>query len=40
MEDAMAAAKKGVWAFNSDWFMSCVMKQELDMGAPQFAESL
>ncbi|XP_020275882.1 uncharacterized protein LOC109850310 isoform X2 [Asparagus officinalis] len=40
MEDAMVAAKKGVWTFSSDWFMNCVMKQELDMDAPQFAESL
>lgn len=40
MEDAMIAAKKGVRTFSSDWFMNCAMKQELDLEAPQFAESL
>ncbi|ONK63493.1 uncharacterized protein A4U43_C07F15720 [Asparagus officinalis] len=34
------AAKKGVWTFSNDWFMSRVMRQELDVEAPQFAESL
>ncbi|KAA8518075.1 hypothetical protein F0562_015549 [Nyssa sinensis] len=40
MEEALAAIKKGVWTFSSDWFMSCIMRQELDLEAPQFAESL
>ncbi|KAF9595077.1 hypothetical protein IFM89_036966 [Coptis chinensis] len=40
MEEAMLAAKKGIWTFSSDWFMSCIMRQELDMQAPQFTESL
>lgn len=38
MEAALEAAKEGVWTFSSDWFMGCVMRQELDFGAPQFAE--
>ncbi|KAF5181309.1 Mediator of dna damage checkpoint protein [Thalictrum thalictroides] len=40
MEEAMTAAKRGILTFSSEWFMSCVMRQELDMQAPQFAESL
>lgn len=40
MDEALSAVKKGIWTFSSDWFMNCVMKQELDLGAPQFAESL
>ncbi|KAF3656660.1 Peptide chain release factor 2 isoform 1 [Capsicum annuum] len=40
MDEALSAVKKGLWTFSSDWFMNCVMKQELDLGAPQFAESL
>lgn len=40
MDVALAAAKRGVWTFSSDWLMSCVMRQELDFEAPQFAESL
>lgn len=40
MEEADNALKKGIWTFSSDWLMSCVMRQELDLGAPQFAESL
>lgn len=40
MEEAILASKKGVWTFSSDWFMSCIMRQELDLEAPQFAESL
>lgn len=40
MEDALLAAKKGIWTFSSDWFMSCIMRQELDFEAPQFSESL
>ncbi|XP_020087470.1 uncharacterized protein LOC109709583 [Ananas comosus] len=40
MADALAAARNGAWIFNSEWLISCVMKQELDLEAPQFAESL
>ncbi|KAI3968257.1 hypothetical protein MKX01_018560 [Papaver californicum] len=40
MEDAMVAAKKGLMTYSSEWFMTCVMKQELDFQSPQFAESL
>ncbi|XP_009797207.1 uncharacterized protein LOC107807795 isoform X2 [Nicotiana tabacum] len=40
MDEALSAVKKGLWTFSSDWFMNCIMKQELDLGAPQFAESL
>ncbi|PON64550.1 Histone acetyltransferase type B, catalytic subunit [Trema orientale] len=40
MEEAILAAKKGVWTFSSDWLMNCIMRQELDLEAPQFAESL
>ncbi|XWS59062.1 hypothetical protein CRYUN_Cryun08bG0089800 [Craigia yunnanensis] len=40
MEEALSALKKGIWTFSSDWLMNCVMRQELDLGAPQFAESL
>ncbi|KAJ8562766.1 hypothetical protein K7X08_031218 [Anisodus acutangulus] len=40
MDEALSAVKKGIWTFSSDWFMNCIMKQELDLGAPQFAESL
>ncbi|KAI3867878.1 hypothetical protein MKW92_046551 [Papaver armeniacum] len=40
MEDAMVAAKKGLMTYSSEWFMTCVMKQELDFESPQFAESL
>ncbi|CAL5094643.1 unnamed protein product [Urochloa decumbens] len=39
-ELALVAAKRGIKTFNSDWFMSCVMKQELDLEAPQFTVSL
>ncbi|CAN6351201.1 unnamed protein product [Urochloa humidicola] len=39
-ELALVAAKRGIKTFSSDWFMSCVMKQELDLEAPQFTESL
>ncbi|KAH7677128.1 Acyl-CoA N-acyltransferase protein [Dioscorea alata] len=38
--EALAAAKKGVRTFSSDWFMNCIMRQELDLEGPQFAESL
>ncbi|WOK96021.1 hypothetical protein Cni_G04728 [Canna indica] len=40
MSEALLAAKKGVWTFSSEWLMNCVMKQELDLESPQFAESL
>ncbi|XVE95859.1 hypothetical protein REPUB_Repub02eG0170400 [Reevesia pubescens] len=40
MEEALSALKKGIRTFSSDWLMNCVMKQELDLEAPQFAESL
>ncbi|XP_039128831.1 uncharacterized protein LOC120264968 isoform X3 [Dioscorea cayenensis subsp. rotundata] len=40
MTEALAAAKKGVRTFSSDWFMNCIMRQELDLEGPQFAESL
>ncbi|XP_062179198.1 uncharacterized protein LOC133883829 isoform X2 [Phragmites australis] len=39
-ELALVAAKSGIKTFASDWFMSCVMKQELDLEAPQFTVSL
>ncbi|KAG5055082.1 hypothetical protein JHK85_007592 [Glycine max] len=39
-EEAMIAAQKGIWTFSSEWFMNCVMRQELDLEASQFAESL
>ncbi|KAK1366068.1 microcephalin [Heracleum sosnowskyi] len=40
MKEALSAVNKGIWTFSSEWFMNCVMKQELDFDAPQFAESL
>lgn len=40
MDEALLAVKKGIWIFGSEWFMSCIMRQELDLEAPQFAESL
>ncbi|MQM00699.1 hypothetical protein Taro_033438 [Colocasia esculenta] len=40
MEEAMLAAKRGICTYNTDWFMSCIMRQELNFEAPQFAESL
>ena len=40
MEVALLAVKKGIRTFSSDWLMNCVMRQELDLEAPQFAESL
>ncbi|XP_010544503.1 PREDICTED: uncharacterized protein LOC104817056 isoform X2 [Tarenaya hassleriana] len=38
MEEGLSAGK--VKTFNSEWLMNCVMRQELDLEAPQFAESL
>ncbi|ERN05104.1 uncharacterized protein LOC18433272 [Amborella trichopoda] len=40
MEEAIMAAKEGMLIYNSDWLLSCVMRQQLDFEAPQFAESL
>ncbi|KAJ0978890.1 hypothetical protein J5N97_014364 [Dioscorea zingiberensis] len=40
MAEALVVAKKGVRTFNSDWFLGRVMRQELDLRGPQFAESL
>ncbi|GAB4851684.1 hypothetical protein Ancab_031088 [Ancistrocladus abbreviatus] len=40
MDEALLAVKRGIQTFSSDWFMNCIMKQELDLEAPQFAESL
>ncbi|KAM2242216.1 hypothetical protein ACFX1S_009200 [Malus domestica] len=40
MEKVSLAIEKGIWTFSSDWLMNCVMRQELDLEAPQFAESL
>ncbi|KAK7336508.1 hypothetical protein VNO77_17050 [Canavalia gladiata] len=39
-EEAIIAAKKGLRTFSSEWFMNCVMRQELDLEASQFVESL
>jgi hypothetical protein len=40
MKDALDASKRGMRVFSSEWLMNCVMKQELDLEASQFAESL
>ncbi|XP_048225703.1 uncharacterized protein LOC8268016 isoform X2 [Ricinus communis] len=40
MEEALSASKKGIQTFSSDWLMNCIMRQELDLQAFQFAESL
>ncbi|PWA44870.1 Acyl-CoA N-acyltransferase [Artemisia annua] len=40
MEEASIAIEKGIPTFSHEWFMNCVMKQELDLEAPQLAESL
>uniref|UniRef100_A0A452YZL8 BRCT domain-containing protein n=14 Tax=Triticinae TaxID=1648030 RepID=A0A452YZL8_AEGTS len=40
MELAMDAAKRGIKTFSSEWLMTCVMRQEVDLDAPPFAESL
>ncbi|KFK36992.1 hypothetical protein AALP_AA4G198400 [Arabis alpina] len=39
-EEALCAAKKGVWTFSSEWLMNCVMKQQLQLQVSQFVESL
>lgn len=38
--EALSAVKKGVRTFSSDWLMNCVMKQQLELEASQFVESL
>jgi len=40
MSEALAAAITGMPTYTSDWFMCCIMRQELDFTAPQFTESL
>jgi hypothetical protein len=40
IEEAIMASKKGIRTFSSEWFMNCVMRQELDLEAPQCVESL
>lgn len=40
MDEALSALKKGMRTFSTDWFMNCIMMQQLDLEAPQFAESL
>nr|GEV68073.1 acyl-CoA N-acyltransferase [Tanacetum cinerariifolium] len=40
MEEALTAIHKGIPTFSNEWLMNCVMKQELDLDAPQFAYSL
>ncbi|KAL3534464.1 hypothetical protein ACH5RR_002925 [Cinchona calisaya] len=40
MEEALLAVKKGMQTFGSDWLMNCIMRQELDLEASRFAESL
>ncbi|KAJ4845288.1 hypothetical protein Tsubulata_015098 [Turnera subulata] len=40
MEQVLSAARKGIRTFGSDWLMNCIMRQELDLEAQQFAESL
>ncbi|XP_071688258.1 uncharacterized protein [Rutidosis leptorrhynchoides] len=40
MDEPLLAIKKGIPTFSNEWFMNCVMKQDLDLDASQFAESL
>ncbi|XP_050229810.1 uncharacterized protein LOC126678936 isoform X2 [Mercurialis annua] len=40
MEEALSAAKKGLLSFCSEWLMNCIMRQDLDLQALQFAQSL
>lgn len=40
MEEALSAVKNGMLTFGSDWLMNCIMRQELDLEASQFVESL
>ncbi|OAE35494.1 hypothetical protein AXG93_2189s1280 [Marchantia polymorpha subsp. ruderalis] len=39
-EKAMAAAKEGICTYNSDWLLTCIVKQDLDFSVAQFTESL
>ncbi|KAL6523265.1 hypothetical protein OROGR_016868 [Orobanche gracilis] len=40
MKEALSAVRMGIWTFSSEWLMNCIMRQELDLEAPQFVESL
>ncbi|KAJ7514870.1 hypothetical protein O6H91_23G064000 [Diphasiastrum complanatum] len=40
MSEALAAAKEGLLTYTSEWIMSSIMKQDLDLTASQFTESL
>ncbi|XP_065856702.1 uncharacterized protein [Euphorbia lathyris] len=40
MEEALSAARKGILTFSCEWLMNCIMRQELDLHALQFAASL
>ncbi|CAH9131726.1 unnamed protein product [Cuscuta epithymum] len=40
IDEARLAAEKGIRCFSSEWFMNCIMQQQLDLGASQFAVSL
>ncbi|XP_031745547.1 mediator of DNA damage checkpoint protein 1-like [Cucumis sativus] len=40
VEEALVVVEKGIWTFNVEWLMACIMRQEVDLEAPQFAESL
>ena len=40
VEEALGAVEKGIWNFNVEWLMACIMRQEVDLEALQFAESL
>lgn len=40
ISEALMAAKAGLPTYSSEWLMSCIMKQELDVTNTQFAESL
>ncbi|GAA0171031.1 hypothetical protein LIER_25165 [Lithospermum erythrorhizon] len=40
MDDALSAVEKGIRTFGGDWFINCIMRQELSLEAPQYAESL
>ncbi|KAG6553336.1 hypothetical protein Mapa_005070 [Marchantia paleacea] len=39
-ELAMAAAKEGLYTYNSDWLLTCIVKQDLDFSVAQLPESL
>ncbi|WCJ33392.1 N-acetyltransferases N-acetyltransferases [Euphorbia peplus] len=40
MEEVLSASRKGIRTFSCEWLMTCIMRQELDLQALQFAESL